>query len=74
MKFLKFKKINYTRSPLVTAKFSISHNSSVVDYTEATVEWDQWAGDDCDSDTGVDRKLQVICRLCNKLLMIMLNY
>ena len=55
MKFLKFKKINYTRSLLVTAKFSNSHNTSVVDYTEATVEWDQWrCGDDCDSDTGVD--------------------
>jgi len=25
-----------------------------VDYTEATVEWEQWAVEDCDTDTGED--------------------
>ena len=50
-KFLKFVKIRFITS-LVTAKSSNSHNtsySSAVDYTEATVEWEQWA--DGDSDT-----------------------
>jgi len=41
---------------LVIAKFSNSHNRLVVDYTEAIVEWEQWAVmiEDCDSDTGED--------------------
>jgi len=40
-----------------------------VDYTAATVEWEQWAVmiEDCDSDTV---KLQAIRRLCNNLLML----
>ena len=43
-------KIRFITS-LVTAKFSNSHNtsySSAVDYTEATVEWEQWADEDSD--------------------------
>jgi len=37
-------------------KFSNSRNTLAVDYTEATVEWEQWAVmiEDCDSDTGED--------------------
>jgi len=34
-----------------------------IDYTEATVEWEQWADEDCDSDTGKTMKLQAIRRL-----------
>ena len=54
MKILKFVKICFIAS-LVTAKLSKSH-TLVVDYTEATVEWEQWAVmiEDCDSDTGED--------------------
>ena len=55
MKFLKFVKIPFIAS-LVTAKFSNSHKTLAVDYTEATDEWEQWAVmiEDCDSDTGED--------------------
>jgi len=31
--------------------YSLEHFSAI-DYTEATVEWDQWAVEDCDSGTG----------------------
>jgi len=45
-----------------TSNSSNSHNTSysqeqlfpAVDYTEATVEWKQWAVEDCDTDTGED--------------------
>jgi len=54
MKFLKFLKIPFITS-LVTAMSSNSHNNSTVknnfcavDYTEATVEWEQWAVEDSD--------------------------
>ena len=46
---------------LVTAKSSNSHNTSyscfsAVDYTEATVESQQWAVEDSDSETGEDNE------------------
>jgi len=46
-----------------------------VDYTEATVEWEQFSDDRGLRfwHLGEAVKLQVIRRLCNKLLMIMLN-
>jgi len=37
----------------VTANFGNPQNN-VVDYTEATTEWEQWAVEDSDSDTGED--------------------
>ena len=51
-KFLKFLKIHFIAS-IVTAKFSNPHNI-VVDYTEATIEWEQWTVEDSDSDTRED--------------------
>ena len=42
-------------------------------YTEATVEWEQWAVDDCNAELGKTVKVQAIRRLCNRLHMIMLN-
>jgi len=55
LKKKKFVTISFIASP-VTAKFSNSHNTLAVDYTEASVEWEQWAVmiEDCDSDTGED--------------------
>ena len=59
MKFLKFVKIHFITS-LVTAKSSNLHNTSysweqsAVDNAEATGECEQWAVEDCDSDTGED--------------------
>ena len=61
LKFVKIRefyeifKIRFIAS-LVTVKFSNSRNTLAVDYTEATVEWEQWAVmiEDCDSDTGED--------------------
>ena len=61
------KKIRFIAS-IVTAMFSNLHNT-VVDYTEATVEWKQWVAED----SGKTVKLQAIRRLCKTLLMIMLN-
>jgi len=48
-------KIRFIAS-LVPVKFSNSHNVLAVDYTEATVEWEQWTVmiEDCDSDSGED--------------------
>ena len=48
-------------------------NFSAIDYTEATVEWKEWAVEDSDSDIGEDMKLRVIRGLCKRLLVIMLT-
>jgi len=54
-KFLKFVKFVLSHCSL-TAKFYEFAQQIAVVYTEATVEWEQWAVmiEDCDSDTGED--------------------
>ena len=49
------------------------HTYLVVNYTEATVEWEQWAVEDFDSDTGEDSEAAGDSKNCNRLLVIMLN-
>jgi len=49
----KFVQIRFIAS-LVTCKDFEFAQHLAVDYTEATVEFEQWAVEDCDSDTGED--------------------
>ena len=67
-----FKFAQHQLQPLKT--ISLQSICNLLDYTEATDEWElQWAVEDCDSELEKTVKLQEIRRLCNKLLMIMLN-
>ena len=58
MKFLKFVKLRKNSIYRITCNCKVFESAQqlTVDYTEATVEWEQWAVmvDDCDSDTGED--------------------
>jgi len=54
------------------SRYSWEHFSAI-DYTEATVEWEQWAVEDSDSDTGEDMKLRAVRGLRKRLLVITLN-
>jgi len=55
-------KIRFIAS-LVIANFRI-RITLAVDYTEAAVEWEQWAVEDPDSDTGENSEASGIRELC----------
>jgi len=50
------KKIRFISSVL-TSKFLNPHNT-VVNYTEATIQWEEWAVEDSDSDTREDSEAE----------------
>ena len=53
---IRISKNSFYRITIVTAIRTKTAQQLAVDYTEATVEWEQWAVmiGDCDSDTGED--------------------